>query len=129
MGSERSRPAPPSSLGASGKRLWSAIYADLEDDWTLDAREVDLLGRACAAADGLTDLEAVLKRDGVTVAARGGVALHPAVAEIRQQRALILRLLGAIELSDPKGGSLSSQRARKAAESRWAGRGEQRANG
>jgi hypothetical protein len=54
-------------LRASGKALWRSIISDadaLEGD--LDARELELLGQSCQAADHLAALEKVIVREGVT---------------------------------------------------------------
>lgn len=120
------RPQPPKALGAAGKRLWRSILADLSDGWELDARELHLLRRACRCADELDKLEAVVDREGPTVdGSRGQVTVHPALSEARQLRLVQLRLLAEIELADPKAAGQSATpaqaRARKAAESRWAG--------
>ena len=133
MGSKSARPRPPASLQKAGQGLWAAILDDLEDDWQLDAREEHLLARACSCADDIAALEAAVTADGVTTTgSRGQVVVHPALSEIRQLRLVQLRLLGALELSDPaatKSGTLASQRARRAAEARWAGHGGARAHG
>ena len=79
------RPAPPGSLGASGKALWKNVLADLPADWQLDARELDALARAGRCADEIELLEAAVNRDGATVAgSRGQVTVHPALVEARQ---------------------------------------------
>jgi hypothetical protein len=126
------RHAVPAGLTAPGRALWAAIVGDLDAGWELDARELHLLERACRCADELAKLEAAVDRDGVTAeGSRGQVIVHPALSESRQLRLVQARLLGAIELADPKAGHRSSTpaqaRARKAAESRWAGHHERRA--
>jgi len=115
----------PAGLGAAGKSLWSSILADVGDGWRLDARELHLLARACRTADELEALQAVVDRDGVTVAgSRGQVIAHPALAEARQLRLVQLRLLSALEMVDPQAAKRSATpaqaRARRAAEVRWA---------
>lgn len=116
---------PPNGLGAAGRRLWKAILDDIDAGWELDARELDCLERACRCADRIADLEAEVKRDGVTVAgSRGQTTLHPAISEIRQTELTRLRLLSAIELVDPKAAVRSATpaqaRGRHAAQVRWA---------
>lgn len=121
-------PKPPVGLKASGKALWRSIVGGLEEGWTFDERELALLREAAVVADQLADLDAVLERDGLTVAgSRGQTVVHPALTEARQLRLAQLRLLGAIELVDPaiakRNATHASRRARMAAEARWGLRG------
>lgn len=100
------------------------MLGDLSEGWELDARELHLLGRACRCADEVDSLERAMDRDGVTVeGSRGQTVVHPAVGEARQLRLVESRLLGQIEMVDPKAGVRSatpaSARGRKAAETRW----------
>src|SRR4051812_27365302 len=96
-------PMPPATLGRDGKALWRAIVEGIDEGWELDARERELLGRACRCADELVLLEAAVDRDGLTVkGSRGQTVVHPALAECRQLRLVQLRLLGGIEVVDPQ---------------------------
>jgi phage terminase small subunit len=118
------RPKPPDRVGKPGRELWAAVVDDVPDDCDLDARELALLGQACRAADHLAALEAVVARDGVTaLGSKRQPVVHPAVAEARQQRLAILRLLGALGLEErpavSAASSPSSLRARRAADARW----------
>ena len=120
-------PRPPKALGAPGRALWRSILGDLGESWELDAREFELLGRACRCADELAQLEAAVDRDGATVeGSRGQTVAHPALSEARQLRLVQLRLLGAIEMVDPveakRSATPAQAQARKAAEARWARR-------
>lgn len=121
----------PRGLGVAGTDLWTAIVEDLADDWTLDARERQFLERACRCADELLALQDAVDRDGVTVVgSRGQVVTHPALSEARQLRLVLLRLLSALEMTDPlrsqRAATPAQARARKAAEARWAQRAERR---
>jgi P27 family predicted phage terminase small subunit len=118
------RPEPPINLGEAGIRLWGSILADLDDSWQLDARELHLLERACRVEDEMRKLEAVVDQEGATsTGSKGQVVVHPAVLEGRQLKLAQLRLLGSLELADPKTGNESptaaSRRASKAAGARW----------
>lgn len=124
MAKSPTRPKPPAGLGKPGRALWRSILADLDAEWELDARELHLLTEACRTADELADLQAVLDKDGLTTAgSRGQTVVHPAVAEVRQLRIVLLRTLSAIEMVDPKAAIRSatpaSARGRKAAQARW----------
>jgi hypothetical protein len=113
---------PPSGLDAAGKRLWKSILADVGAGWRLDARELHLLERACRVEDELRLLEAAIDRDGpMTTGSRGQPTIHPALIEARQLRLVQQRLLGGIELCDPRQGTrtASSAHAGRAARSRW----------
>lgn len=117
------RPKPPKTLAAAGKALWKSIISELEDGWQLDARELELLERACRCADELAVLEKVIDADGPTTkGSRGQTVVHPALGECRQLRLSIERLLRPLELADParqrEREPISTQRARHAAEAR-----------
>jgi P27 family predicted phage terminase small subunit len=116
-------PRAPAGLGSAGRSLWRSILGDLAAGWELDARELYVLERACRCADDMAALEAAVKRDGETVTgSRGQVVVHPALAEVRQLRLLQLRLLGALEMTDPsesRPSTAAGRRASKAAQARW----------
>ena len=114
-------PRPPSSLGRSGRALWRQVV----DAYTLEAHEERLLAQACATADTIDQLHAVINEEGVTsVGSTGQPVVHPAVQECRQQRLALARLLGAIALPDVDGGrtTLTGHQARSRAghRTRWA---------
>jgi hypothetical protein len=119
---KRDAESPPEGLRGAGRDLWSAIHADLHEDFEFDARELHLLERACRCADELADLEQAVDADGVLVTgSRGQTAVHPALSEARQLRLVQLRLLGGIHLPDadevPR--TVTGLRAQRAARSRW----------
>lgn len=116
----------PEDLGDAGAILWSQIVGDIDENWELDHRELHLLTEACLVADQVVALDAAVAEDGHSVkGSRGQPTAHPALAEARQLRALQLRLLGSLELSDPiesVSGSATPDQARKrrAASAKWA---------
>jgi phage terminase small subunit len=117
-------PKPPKGLSKPGRDLWRKILGDPAPEWELDARELHFLREACQAADQLEELDAAVECDGVTApGSRGQVVVHPALSEARQLRLVQLRLLSAIEMSDPKADAHSATptqlRARRAAAARW----------
>jgi P27 family predicted phage terminase small subunit len=124
---------PPAGLGRRGGALWRRVVAEVDAaGCDLDARELELLAQACRAASVLGQLEAVVARDGVmATGSKGQTVVHGAVAEARQQRLVILRLLAAIGLeersSEAVSSSPASQRARRAADARWSHRDRVRA--
>ena len=127
-------PSPPRGLRAPGSGLWTAIVADLDPSWELDARETAALGEACKIADQLDRLDKAVAVEGATVrGSRGQTTVHPAIGEGRALRLAQLRLLGSIELVDPmaavKAATPQQARARAAAQKRWAHRATLRGAG
>jgi len=119
----------PAGLKAPGKALWKALQGDVTDGFAFDSRELHLLNEACLVADHLAGLEAVLRRDGLTsTGSAGQLTAHPALVESRQQRLVLVRLLGSLEFGDAEAGeeSLGSRRARRAAQARWTRRDQVR---
>jgi P27 family predicted phage terminase small subunit len=111
-------PRAPSGLDKPGRALWRAIWADLGPELELDARERELLRRACRTADELEQLEAAVDRDGVmSLGSEGQPVVNPAVREARQLRLTLARLLGQLDLG--AAGTVRTQRARTAARARW----------
>lgn len=113
------RPGPPSRLAAAGRRLWR----DTTADYDFAAHELSLLEAACATLDAIRVLERQVADDGpMLVGSTGQPVLHPAVAEARQQRLALARLVAQLALPDEDGGAVESPqttRAREAAQSRW----------
>jgi hypothetical protein len=123
-------PAPPADLAARGRgrRFWQGVVSEYE----LSASELALLVEACRSLDELDALRRAVKREGYTVkGSEGQRRAHPALAEMRQARGELRRLLDALgipaPLADAAGRqgvvSLSSRRAQRAAQARWAQRG------
>lgn len=116
-------PKPPTGLREPGRALWRTLNAALPDDVEYDERERAILSLAARQADDAAALEEAVARDGATVAgSRGQPRLHPAVAELRQARIAISRLLGDLEIPDAadRPTTMPARRARKAADVRWA---------
>ena len=106
---------------AAGAALRRAILKGLPPGVELDEREDALLAAAAEQADAIAALEADIETRGHMVdGVRGGKVLNPAVAEARQGRLALGRLLGGLDLPDSQ--SLTGLRAGKAARARWADR-------
>lgn len=107
----------PEHLGKAGAALWR----DAVDGFEMSLPEQAALLQAAETIDTLRVLEDAIRRDGViTDAGRPS----PLLAEARQQRATLVRLLGLLDLRlDDESGSrpaLSPSRAAsKAASARW----------
>jgi hypothetical protein len=107
---------------SNGEKLHKEIISGLPDGWELDEREHANLGLACRQLEDLETLEDAIERDGTMVAgSKGQPVVNPAIAEARQARLALNRLLGSIELPDAAGAprSEASRRGQKAARSRW----------
>lgn len=119
---DRTTPKTPAGLSATGRRLWASILADLPAELELEARELVVLEAAARQSDVIASLERAVRRDGTMVkGASGQRRLNGAVAEIRQGRIALARLLGDLDLpAEQTPQTASSKRARKAAQTRWA---------
>jgi hypothetical protein len=83
-------PKPPADAGAAGRRLWRGVTSRYE----LEPQEMELLRQAVRVADLCEELQATVDREGVMVDGRA----HPAAVELRQQRALLGRLIVALRI-------------------------------
>jgi len=97
-------------LGTRGSRLWASLLSqdsDLEDE-TNPMREVAL--SACRTADRVDHLEDMAAVTDPVVEGRGGPMIHPLLAEVRQQSALLARLVAALRLPDAATGKKPQKR-------------------
>jgi hypothetical protein len=118
MTSKASIPRPPAGLGTAGTALFRSLVAEYE----LPVGEMVVLRMAWRQADDIATLEASIKRDGADVQGSTGQSkLNPALAEVRQARLALAKLIGEIALPDeddmPR--TASSRRAQSAANIRW----------
>lgn len=117
-------PRSPAGLGPRGRRFWRDSVARY--DFT-DA-ELQLLTEACRTLDRLDALDALVAEQGAMVkGSMGQTVLHPAIAEARQQRLVLGRLVKQLDLPDesapPAASTPESERARFAAQVRWSRHG------
>ncbi len=115
-------PRPPKALAAAGRALWRRIASDLDDELVFDGRDLLVLERACRLADRMVALEDSIVRDGAVGDTDAGPRLNPAVTELRQSDVALMRLLSMLDLDDdavPQ--TPTARRARRAAQTRWAG--------
>jgi hypothetical protein len=109
----------PTDLGKRGKALWSAVTGR----FVLEPHHEIALANACRASDMLERLEGLLKDSLTVTGSTGQVRLSPAVAELRQHRLALSKLL--IDLALPAetvaelAPSVASNKASKAATVRW----------
>ncbi len=109
--------AVPEHLDEAG----AALYRDTVNAYYLTLAESAALLQAAETVDTLTELEAELRTRGrVTPAGKPS----PLLVELRQQRAILVRLLGLLDLRDDEdddgaSATATSRAARKAARTRW----------
>ena len=109
----------PTDFGKSGKALWSAVVTL----YALEPHHEIALASACRCSDMLTRLEALLSESLTVTGSTGQSRLSPAVAELRQHRLALSKLL--IDLALPAetiaevAPSAASNKASKAASVRW----------
>lgn len=110
---------PPAGLGKAGRALWRAVAGVYE----LDPRELLTLAAAARQADDTAALESALARGALVVeGSKGQPVLNAAVAELRQGRLALARLLGTLDLPAEEDGvamTSAQRRAQHAAEARW----------
>jgi hypothetical protein len=81
-----------------------------------DGRESELLRLAEGLQDRISQLERAIAAEGLTKVTKGGlVRMHPAVAEARQTRGVLARVLSHISMTD----SVKNPAKQAAAQSRW----------
>ncbi|MBI4898738.1 MAG: hypothetical protein HY827_10290 [Actinobacteria bacterium] len=112
---------PPDGLGNAGKKLWSAMHADLPDGWEFSKRELVQLEMAAHQADDLARLETEIRKGTTRKGSMGQTALNGAIQEARQARAAVDRLIGRLAIPDESGTprTTASEIGRKAARARW----------
>ncbi len=111
---------PPADLSVRGRAFWRSTLTTFE----LSGVELELLKECARLLDECESLRSAVDRDGVTVCgSTGQTRVHPALAELRQHRLALGRLLAQLALPDGEDGHLlspSQARGRKAAQARWA---------
>lgn len=109
--------APP-GLGKAGRALWRSFSA-----YVFDPRESAALTAACRQADDTAAVEAIIAAgDLVVEGSKGQPTLAGALAEARQGRLAMGRLLGMLALpadADANSKTPAQLRASKAANTRW----------
>jgi hypothetical protein len=101
-----------------GLDLVEAIRTGLPPGVELDEREQALLDLAASQAGDVAAAEADIAERGYLVdGSRGQQVLNPSIAEVRQSRLALGKLLGQLDL--PESTSDAVRTARRAAERRW----------
>ncbi len=112
MNMAKAKQAPPRALGPAGRRLWRELTGGYE----FDGADRAVLEEACATVDLIAAYKAILKRDGPMAESSQGVRAHPAAAELRQQRLVLVRLSRALKFpaDEPKAPRRRSSSGRSA---------------
>ncbi len=98
----------------------AAVLAAVPQGWEFDERDEANLTLACRQLDDLERLEDAITEHGtMTTGSTGQIVVNPAVGEARQARIALSRLLGNVQIPEGEGETSATQRARKAADSRW----------
>jgi hypothetical protein len=102
---------PPAGLKAAGRKLWTSVLADFE----LDNHEMVLLLEACRTIDVLNALDELVGAEGLMSETSQGPRVHPGVAEARNQRIALARILAALRvpLGDQEGSSGSGRQQKR----------------
>ncbi|WP_162795703.1 hypothetical protein [Nonomuraea lactucae] len=106
-------------LGPAGNRLWGLVMKDFE----LSTPELLLFGELAHTADELAVLhEASEQADVMVEGSAGQKKVNPLFRELREHRALFVKLLAELALpseDEEKGKTPSQRRASEAANARW----------
>lgn len=84
----------PVGLKTAGKKLWQSST----DEFELAEFELSILEEACRTRDNIRDLDKAVRDDGVMISSSQGSRLHPAIAEARQQRLTLARMLVTLQI-------------------------------
>jgi hypothetical protein len=109
----------PAGLGDRAKVLWEGVTSK----YALRVDELDVLRQACAEVDLIDAMfERQKSEDLIAVGSMGQPVIAPLVAEIRQHRSTLARLLAQLKLPDEDGARPPRDRsaaARRAVNVRW----------
>jgi hypothetical protein len=83
-------------FGAAGRRLFDEVSGAFQ----LDAHELVLLTQAAHTADAMDGLQRQVDKDGLLIRKdfEGPLRAHPALVELRNQRLVYARLIGALRV-------------------------------
>jgi hypothetical protein len=120
MSSKINKPSePPKGLQTRGQALWRSTFGEFE----LAEHEQTLLLEACRTVDLLDLLQAQIDEDGVVLAWGDGWRNHSALAEARQQRLVLARLLAALRVPADESQDQQQQQSRDRFQPRGGPRG------
>jgi hypothetical protein len=88
---------PPRKLGEAGLSLWHSIQAEFAIS---DSGGAELLVQACQLSDRLATMAARIEADGVVIWGKTGPREHPLLKAEIQTRALLVRTLQRLGVTD-----------------------------
>lgn len=112
------RPTAPADLGPKAKKIWREITRDFE----LNIVELRILEDYCREVDLIERLQDAVARGQLTVSgSMGQPVANELIKEIRQHRALLPRLVSALNLPAEEGDEAgrATAGAREMARKRW----------
>ncbi|PQE02568.1 hypothetical protein CYL16_03330 [Mycobacterium sp. EPG1] len=82
----------PRGLKAAGTRLWTTVNAEFDLD--NEPHKLEILTHACRVSDTVAQLERAAAKEPLTaVGSAKQLVIHPLIAEVRAQRALLAQLI------------------------------------
>jgi hypothetical protein len=86
---------PPRPLGQAGRSLWTRVQTEYAIG---DCAGVEYLAQACEGLDLIEELAEQIRRDGAIVRVRGVPKAHPAMRDLLQAKAFVVRTLARLNL-------------------------------
>jgi Phage terminase, small subunit len=88
--------SPPRKLGRHGAALWNRVQGEYAIQ---DIGGIEVLCQICQALDDVESLTEAVERDGRTIRSRTGIKANPALRDILQNRAFIVRSLSKLGIT------------------------------
>jgi hypothetical protein len=89
-------PSPPRPLGEHGQSLWNRVQREYRIE---DSGGIEILAQICAAVDLAEQLADVVRTEGPMLETKTTRRTHPAVRELVQTRAFVVRALTQLGLN------------------------------
>ncbi len=92
------RPRMPKGFGSAGQKLWKTVL----DEYDLDNEpaKLEILAHTCCVTDTIAELDRATAGQPLTVRGSAGqMVIHPLIAEVRVQRALLAQLLARLNFA------------------------------
>lgn len=99
-----------SEFGPRGERLMASLVAQDEALGEVDNPLREVAISACETADRVAHLEQLSREVDAVIMARDTTKMHPVFSEVRQQAALLARLIAALRLPDEATGKKPQRR-------------------
>lgn len=100
----------PAGLQTRGKRLWRNLLAQDAELTKINEPRREVALTACRTADRVDQLEQLALVTNPVIETERATIIHPVYAEVRQQAALLARLVAALRLPDEATGKKPQRR-------------------